>query len=55
MDALDTLNVRREEGRVVNLVLKQDSGHFVADELRWLDLIVLLVKVIMLETARDYR
>ena len=38
---------------MVDLVFEEDASHLVADELGRLDLVVLLVQVIMLETARD--
>lgn len=50
VDALNTFNIWREEGCMVDLVLKQDPCHFVADELRRLYLVLVLVEIIELET-----
>jgi hypothetical protein len=43
VDALDELDVAAKVGRVVALVLEEDACYLVADELRRLDTIVLLV------------
>lgn len=52
MDALDVLDVGAEVCRVVDLVLEQDAGHFVADEICGLDGVVGLVEEVILERAR---
>lgn len=51
MDALNSLDIRRKEGRVVHLVLKQNPSNFVSDKLRRLYLVVLLVEIVVLKAA----
>lgn len=53
MDTLDELDISAKVGRVVNLVLKEDAGHLVADKLGWLHGVVALVEVVVLEGAGD--
>lgn len=53
VDTLDILDVGAEVGRVIDLVLKQDAGHAVADEVGWLDRIVIGVEVVVLQRPRE--
>lgn len=53
MDALDVLDVGAEVGRVVDLVLEEDAGDPVADELRGLDCVVLGVEVVGFQGAGE--
>lgn len=53
MNALNRLDIRREECRVVHLVFEENTCHLVSNELCWLNLVVLLVQVVVLETPRE--
>ena len=51
MDALDILDIAAKVGGMVDLVLKQNSCHLVADEVGWLDRVVFAVEIVGLHGA----
>lgn len=51
MDALDVLDFGAKVGRMVDLVLKEDAGDFVADEVGRLDRVGFRVEVVVVERA----
>lgn len=53
VNTLDILNVGAEVGRVIDLVLKQDAGYAVGDEVGGLDSIVVGVEVVVLQGPRE--
>lgn len=49
MDALDVLDVGAEVGRMVDLVLEENAGRLVPDELRGLYIVVLSIEVVAVQ------
>lgn len=51
MNALNGLDIRTEEGCVIHLILEQNAGYLVADEVRGVVLVVAGHEIVVLQTT----